>query len=191
MFLLGYGVTLDLKHIPVLHIRPRGKPEQPGVTEAFRGIIVFYDLPQHPELPGPDYGDRPVGLQDRHRHPARFFRTLERCRTVDRSGHPGCDRRQHGEYRIWLRGRRRLRLFERCRARRARPPRHSVSATPADDRAVARLVQRGSGKPQLHHPGTSRGHYGAGRGATYLAHHLTGVGTGNHGAIGLHTGHAK
>ena len=174
-----------------MYLRSRGEPEQPVAAQAFRGIILFQDRPQHPDLSGTGCRHRPVGLQGRDRHPARLFRTPERYRTIDRTVHSRCDRRQHRQYRARLCDCHRFRLFERCLARRARPPGRPVSANSADERPVPRLVQRGSGEPQLHHPRTGRGHHGAGRRATHLAHHLAGVGTGNHGAIGLHARHAK
>ena len=55
---------------------------------------------------------------------------------------------------------------------------------------IARLVQRGSRKPQLHHPRRRGAGHGAGRRPAHLAHHLARMGTRHHGAAGVDAGDA-
>ena len=81
MFLLGYGVSLDLKHIPVCTFDREASQNSQALLKQFRGVALFRHRPQRarPIRQLVD-GDRPRRLQDRHRHPARLLRAPERYR---------------------------------------------------------------------------------------------------------------
>ena len=50
MFLLGYGVTLDLKHIPVCTFDREGSQQSQALLKQFRGLAIFRHRAQCADL---------------------------------------------------------------------------------------------------------------------------------------------
>ena len=106
MFLLGYGVNLDLKHIPVCTFDREGSQASQDLLKRFQASLYFAiaeNVTTYPQLVAAiDRGRLPA----RHRRAAGFLRAPERHRHRLGAGDPRRHRRQHRQHRVRLRRRR-------------------------------------------------------------------------------------
>ena len=92
MFLLGYGVTLDLKHLPVCTFDREASQQSQALLKHFQASLYFAIARNVASYPRTRMRHRSRRLQDRDRHPAGLLRAPYRYRPVVRPGHSGRDR---------------------------------------------------------------------------------------------------
>ena len=183
MFLFGYGVNLDLKHIPVCTFDREGSQQSQDLFKHFQASLYFAiarNVKTYPEMVAAiDRGDCRLGIVV----PPDFSERLNDAGSA--SVQAILDGTDDNTANIaWgYAGAVVERLFERRCGVGDRPAGPDAAANPAHGGAVAGLVQRGSGQPQLHRSRPGRRHHGAGRRAAHLAHHFARMGARHNGAV--------
>ena len=190
MFMLGYGVSLDVKHIPLCAYDREGSQHSQALLKRFAASQYFDIVDNARQLRRRHARDRRRRLPARHRHPAGFLAAPERRRHEHGAGDRRRDRRQYRQRsRTATRGRwspafpgRAARLGRR-RRRHARP--FSRSRSQARVWFNEDLESRNFIIPGRRRPG-----HGDRRRAAHLAHHRARMGARHDGAAGLHAGDA-
>ena len=188
MFMFGYGVNLDLKHIPVCTFDREGSQASQDLLKHFQASLYFAiaeNVTTYPQLVAAiDRADCRLGIVV----PPDFSERLNDIGTASvQAILDGTDDNtaniafgytaavvsdySNGVQISWL-------------DRQGR----TLQQVAAVGGAIAGLVQRRSGQPQLHHPRPRRRHHGAGRRPAHLADHLARMGARNDGASRLHAG---
>ncbi len=95
MFLFGYGVNLDLKHIPICTFDREGSQQSQDLLKHFQASLYFaiaHNVKTYPEMVAAiDRGD----CRARHRRAAGFLAAPERRRQRLGAGYSRRHRRQH------------------------------------------------------------------------------------------------
>ena len=146
MALLGYGVNLDIKHVPICVFDREGSQESESLMKAFQASPYFNIVETER-----DYNSLKRAIDaGRCRMavviPPDFSQDLATSEFRASPGDSGRDRRQHGQYRARLcRGGRRDLLQQRSGGALAEP--RTAASEYARDRPIPGVVQRGSREP--------------------------------------------
>ena len=149
MFMLGYGINLDIKHIPLCTYDRENSQQSLDLLKRFAASRYFAV-----RKTAQSYAEITRDIDDGscthcHRHSRRLLAGPERRRHGHGAGADRRNRLEYREHRRELRARGDLRFFRRpAAAGHTAPGRHRADAH-AGGRAGAGVVQRGSGKPQL------------------------------------------
>ena len=189
MALLGYGVNLDIKHVPICVFDREGSQQSQALLKAFQASQYFAIVETERDYAGVtraiDAGRCKMAIVVPHD----FSETLASANaasvqaildaTDDNTANIALGYAQAvvGAYS----GNVQLERTAGDGPAAARRPR---------GRPVPGLVQRGPRQPQLHHAGRRRAGDGARRRAAHLAHDLARVGARHDGGAGLDPGHA-
>ena len=189
MALLGYGVNLDIKHVPICVFDREGSQQSESLMKAFQA--------------SPYFNDRRDGARLRRASSARS--TRGRCKmavvippdfsqdlatTNSASVQAILDATDDNTANIALGYAQAVvaTFSSNVQAQRTAEPRAAAAESPGG-RAIPGVVQRGSREPRLHHPRRRRDRARARRRAADLAHHLARVGARHDGGAGVDAGH--
>ena len=102
MALLGYGVNLDIKHVPICVFDREGSQESESLMKAFQASPYFDIVETERDYNSLKRAIDARTLQDGDRHSARFLARSRDDEFRASAGDSGRDRRQHRQYRARL-----------------------------------------------------------------------------------------